>query len=141
MLVGRQWRLRQSQRLSAVGLLGCIVAEVIAVVIVIKSVGYGDARLAYVGLSAFAIVLTAAMGSVLCRTPLLEPVGILMWPAALFALDMYVIAHFLVPSEGSNAALCPGIGRTDDDLIEPSKESERTPRSRGPQRSIEKGAG
>ena len=100
MLVGGQWRLRPSQRLSAVGLLGCIVAGVIAVVIVIKSVGYGDARLAYVGLSAFAIVLTAAMGRILSRTPRLAPVGIMMWPAALFALDMYVIAHFLVPLGG-----------------------------------------
>ena len=94
-------------------------------VIVIKSVGYGDARLAYVGLSAFAMVLTAATGRVPSRIPRLEPGGNLIWPAALLAVDMYVIAHFLVPLRGSSANLCPCARRSDDDLREPSKQSER----------------
>jgi len=73
------------------------------VVIVIKSMGYGDARLAYVGLSAFAMVLTAATGRVPSRIPRLEPVGNLIWPAALLAVDMYVIAHVLVSPWGALA--------------------------------------
>jgi hypothetical protein len=101
LVMDRQWLAPRMPLLSALALLGCIVGGVIAVVIIIKSVGYSDARLAYVGLSAIAIALVAAVGRLSSRmSPRLESVGLLVWPVALFAVDLYVLSHFLIPLGG-----------------------------------------
>jgi hypothetical protein len=89
------------QRLSLVSLFAVLLGGILAVVLIIKSVGYSDARLAYVGISAFAIVLvkgTSALGPQrLTRISRHAPFA---WPAAMFALDIFVLARFLAPLGG-----------------------------------------
>jgi hypothetical protein len=88
-------------RLSAVALLGCILGGFIAVVILIKTTAIGDARVAYVGISAFSIVLVLGGTRVVERVkPRLALVGIWAWPTVLLVLDAYVIVRFLVPLGG-----------------------------------------
>ena len=52
----RQRGISFGQRLSLVTLFAVLLGGILAVAFIIKSVGYSDARLAYVGISAFAIV-------------------------------------------------------------------------------------
>lgn len=106
-LLGSAWyALRQrstfrSQWLSVFSLVGCTAAGLIAIVIIIKSVGTSDARLAYVGLSAFAIVVVVGATNIASRaSPRLQPVGLLMWPVAFVAVDLFVLFRYLVPLGG-----------------------------------------
>ena len=88
-------------RLSALALVGCVAAGLAAVLITIRSTSIGDARVAFVGLTAFAAVVTlgsARLFRLLHRR--LEPVGVFLWPAALMAVDVYVLVRFLVPLGG-----------------------------------------
>jgi hypothetical protein len=89
------------QRLALVSLFAVILGGILAEVFIIKSVGYSDARLAYVGLSGFAIVLvkgTSALRSP--RLPNISRYTPFAWPAAMFAVDIFVLARFLVPLGG-----------------------------------------
>jgi hypothetical protein len=88
-------------RLTRLSLFAVIVGGVVAEILIIKSVGYSDARLAYVGLPALAIVLVAGSSS----TGLRVPQGIsrylpFVWPAAMLATDLFVLARFLIPLGG-----------------------------------------
>lgn len=97
----RQRSSSRSQRLSLLGLVGCMVAGLIVIVIIIKSVGTSDARLAYVGLSAFAIVVVMGATSITSRAcPRLQSVGLLMWPVAFLAVDLFVLFQYLLPLGG-----------------------------------------
>ncbi len=88
-------------RLSAAALLGCILGGLIAVIINIKTTSIGDARVAFVGIAAFAMVLVlGGRRSVERVSPRLAPVGVLAWPTVLLALDVYVIVRFLLPLGG-----------------------------------------
>jgi hypothetical protein len=87
--------------LSGVALLGCILGGLIAVIINIKTTSIGDARVAFVGLAAFALVLV--LGSTRLFewiNPRLAQTGIWAWPVVLLALDAYVIVRFLIPLGG-----------------------------------------
>jgi hypothetical protein len=87
--------------LSAVALLGCIVGGLIAVIINIKTTSIGDARVAFVGIAAFAIVLTLGSTRLFERiNPRWAPIGMWAWPTVLLALDAYVVVRFLVPLGG-----------------------------------------
>jgi hypothetical protein len=101
LLAGRQRLLRRARIFSVLGLLGVIVGGVVAVIVVIKTVGYGDARLAYVGLSAFAIVAVVGMNRVVRGiNPRSKNLAPFFWPFVLFAVDLYVITSILVPLGG-----------------------------------------
>jgi hypothetical protein len=87
--------------LSGLAFVGCVAAGIVAVSITIGSTSIGDARVAFVGLTAFAAVVT--VGSVRLLGLLhhrLEPVGLLLWPAALMDVDIYVLVRFLIPLGG-----------------------------------------
>jgi hypothetical protein len=88
-------------RLSGLALLGCILAGLAAVFVLLKETSIGDARLAFVGLSDLAIVLVVGSVRLVSRTnPRLVPVGVVVWPTVFLALDLYVLVHFLVPLGG-----------------------------------------
>ena len=101
-------------RLSGLALLGSIVVGVVAVLIVMRSGSsfylaglfggasmVGDARVAFVALSAFAIVSVLGAGRLVSylnsRSELLS---LLAWPTVLFAVDIYVLCRFLIPLGG-----------------------------------------
>jgi hypothetical protein len=87
--------------LSAAALLGCIVGAVIAVIINIKTTSIGDARVAFVGIAAFAIVLALGSTRLVERlNPRWSSMGTWAWPAVLLALDAYVVVRFLIPLGG-----------------------------------------
>jgi len=87
--------------LSAVALLGCIVGGLIAVIINIKTTSIGDARVAFVGIAAFAMVLALGSTRLVERiNPRWAPMGMWAWPTVLLALDAYVVVRFLVPLGG-----------------------------------------
>lgn len=100
-LAGGKTDSARMSRLSALALVGCVAAGIAAVLITIRSTSIGDARVAFVGLTAFAAVVTlgsARLFRLLHRR--LEPVGVFLWPAALMAVDVYVLVRFLVPLGG-----------------------------------------
>jgi hypothetical protein len=86
-------------------LLGVIIAGILAVVLIIKNVGTSDARLAYVALSAWAIMLVygaTTVGVVMSTrfAPRVSSYLPFVWPAAMLLVDIYVMVHFLVPFGG-----------------------------------------
>ncbi len=108
-LVVGAWALvtrRRSKRLavpplSAAALLGCIASGLIAVIILIKTTSIGDARVAFVGIAAFAIVLVLGSTRLVERLiPRWSPIGTWVWPTVLLALDAYVVVRFLIPLGG-----------------------------------------
>ena len=101
-------------RLSGLALLGCVVAGVAAVLVVMESGSslylarlfgsgtmVGDARVGFVALSAFAIVevvgASRLVGYLSSRS---EVLCLLAWPTVLLAVDMYVLCSFLIPLGG-----------------------------------------
>jgi hypothetical protein len=88
-------------RLSGLALIGFVVAGIIAVLITIKSTSISDARIAFVGLSGFAIILVAGSTWLLSRISLrLSSIGLLLWPTVLLSVDLYVLIHYLIPLGG-----------------------------------------
>ncbi len=89
------------QRLSLLSLFAVILGGIVAVVLIIKNVGYSDPRLAYVGLSGLAIVLVTGASSISSRRlPGLSRCTPFAWPAAMLAVDIFVLARFLIPLGG-----------------------------------------
>ncbi len=101
-LVSRRPRARLTvPGLSAAALVGCILGGLIAVIINIKTTSIGDARVAFVGIAAFATVLVMGSTRLVERVkPRLAPIGLWAWPAVLLALDVYVVVRFLIPLGG-----------------------------------------
>jgi hypothetical protein len=97
-------RSRVSSRLSllsSLAVLGCIVAGVVAVTVIIKTTGQGHGRVALVAVSAFAVVAVVGSEQLFCRmSSALRHVGLFLWPIALIAVDLYVIIRFLIPLGG-----------------------------------------
>ena len=61
----------------------------------------GDARVAFVALSAFAIVqVVGASRLVSDLSSRSELLILLAWPTVLFAVDIYVLCRFLIPLGG-----------------------------------------
>jgi hypothetical protein len=99
---------------SGLALVGSIVGGLAAILIVIQSgnalflsqslglgTGVGDARVGYIALSAIAIV--AVVGAVRLSQSMnarLEWIGLSLWPAMFFAVDLYVVFRFLIPLGG-----------------------------------------
>jgi hypothetical protein len=87
--------------LSGLAFVGCVAAGIVAVLITIRSTSIGDARVAFVGLTAFAGIVTigsARLFRLVHRR--MEPVGLFLWPAVLMAVDIYVLVQFLIPLGG-----------------------------------------
>jgi hypothetical protein len=96
-----KWSFSRLPRLSGLALIGPVVAGAIAVLITIKSTSIGDARIAFVGLSGFAILLVAGSTWLLSRISLrVSSIGLLVWPTILLSVDLYVLIHFLIPLGG-----------------------------------------
>jgi hypothetical protein len=99
---------------SGLALVGSIVGGLAAILIVIQSgnalflsqslglgTGVGDARVGFIALSAFAIV--AVVGAVRLAGSVSDRVqwlGLYLWPAIFFAVDLYVVFRFLIPLGG-----------------------------------------
>jgi hypothetical protein len=95
---------RRSHRppiLSSGALVGSIVAGIAAVLITIQATSIGNTRVAFVGLTGFAVVEVIGISRLAGRiNPRLELAGLVVWPAVLLALDLYVLVHFLIPLGG-----------------------------------------
>ena len=97
----RSWVARDLTPLSSLAFLGCVASGIVAVLITIKSTSIGDARTAFIGLSAFALILVVATTRLLeIAHARLRLVGLMVWPGILLALDLYVVARFLIPLGG-----------------------------------------
>jgi 4-amino-4-deoxy-L-arabinose transferase-like glycosyltransferase len=97
----RSWVARDLSPLSSLAFLGCVASGLVAVLITIKSTSIGDARTAFIGLSAFALILVVSTSRLLeLAHARLRLVGLMVWPAILLALDLYVVARFLIPLGG-----------------------------------------
>jgi hypothetical protein len=96
------WALLQRRSfggLQAAGLLGSVVGALVATVLVGQSTSHVEGRIAFVGLCAFALIATIGTQVALGRVG--RPwTGLLVWPAILLALDVYVLVHFTVPLAG-----------------------------------------
>ena len=69
-----------------------------AFLIILKSTGLAFGRNTYVGIIAFAFLINIGTMWIARQVrPRLTPVGVFVWPAALVALDLYVIVRFLLP--------------------------------------------
>ncbi len=99
-LANRRASTWSSQRGAALALLGCIGAGITSVVLIIKSVGYSDARLSYVALAPIAAVMVVGATRLTRIKIQLEPIGLMMWPTILLAVDVYVLVRFLIPLGG-----------------------------------------
>ncbi len=101
LLVSPHWHSSRMQRLSGLALLGSISGALAAEVIHIKTTSIGDARLAFVCLSALGIVLVIGSVRLVGKfNPRLELAGVVVWPAVFLVLDLYVLARFLIPLGG-----------------------------------------
>jgi 4-amino-4-deoxy-L-arabinose transferase-like glycosyltransferase len=106
---------RRSSRLRpavTAALVGGVVAGLAAVMSMAKDQLQAEARIAFIGLSAFAIILVIGVsqaGPLLLRRARprdagqagrLEAAGLLFWPVVFLAVDLYVFAHFVLPTHG-----------------------------------------
>lgn len=87
-------------RLQVAGLLGCVLAALIACVQVAQSTSHVEGRIAFVGLCAFALIAAMGMKAVVGHFISRSWMGLLVWPTAFLALDVYVLIHFTVPLGG-----------------------------------------
>lgn len=97
----RRWVARDLSPLSSLAFLGCVASGLVAVIITIKTTSIGDARTAFIGLSAFALILVVSTSRLLELVHArLRLVGLMVWPVILLAIDLYVVARFLIPLGG-----------------------------------------
>jgi Dolichyl-phosphate-mannose-protein mannosyltransferase len=85
------WRIEMSLLLTILG-------GVAAILIIAKSTQQAEGRIAYVGLTAFAIAVTR--GAWQAAPSRYRWIGLLLWPALLLSLNAYVIAKFVLPFRG-----------------------------------------
>lgn len=81
-------------------LVGAALSGLLALVIIAKDTHQAEGRVTYVGLTAFAILLTVGMESLVRRCSGRWWGGLLMWPAALLGVDLYVFASVVWPFRG-----------------------------------------
>jgi hypothetical protein len=85
------WRIQLSILLT-------IFAGAVAVAIIAKSTQQAEGRIAYVGLTAFAIAVTR--GAWQAAPSQYRWTGLVLWPALLLSLNAYVIVKFVLPFRG-----------------------------------------
>jgi hypothetical protein len=85
------WRIQLSLLLT-------MLAAVVAIVIIAKSTQQAEGRVAYVGLTAFAALVTR--GAWQLAPSRYRWTRLLLWPVLLLSLNAYVIARFLLPFRG-----------------------------------------
>jgi hypothetical protein len=107
---------RRHQRIMrpavAAALVGAVLAGVAAVMGVAKDALQAEGRVAFVGLSAFAMILAIGAsqagplilrrmrGEAAATPPAAEVAGLVVWPIAFLAVDIYVLCHFVLPTRG-----------------------------------------
>jgi hypothetical protein len=77
-------------------LMGCCLMALAAIYIIARSTTQAQGRLAYVGLSAFAIVAVLGAAEAFSRDRL-GRISLAMWPILLLALNGYVFLRFVIP--------------------------------------------
>ena len=96
------WALVHGRSLTGLqvpGLLACVLAALVACVQVANQTSHVEGRIAFVALCAFALIATMGMKTAFERIGRAWT-GILVWPAVLLALNVYVLAHFTLPLGG-----------------------------------------
>jgi membrane associated rhomboid family serine protease len=77
-------------------LIGCCLMALAAIYIIARSTTQAQGRVAYVGLSAFAIL--AVLGAAEAFSPASRGrMSLAMWPVLLLALNVYVFLGFVIP--------------------------------------------
>ena len=84
----------------AIALIGSILAGLLALLIIAKDTLQAEGRVTYVGLSAFAIMLILGVSQLTGRTRVTRVFGLVLWPATLLGVNVYVLAHFVWPLRG-----------------------------------------
>jgi 4-amino-4-deoxy-L-arabinose transferase-like glycosyltransferase len=102
MLRAKRWRGALRPPVSGLafwGIAGSVLAGIAAVVIIAQTTTQAEGRVGFVGLVGFAIllVLGTAPGTTQNR---LARAAVFAWPAALVAVNVYVVANYLVPLGG-----------------------------------------
>jgi hypothetical protein len=100
------WRMAQARqdaptRRTGFLLIACVLAAIAAVAVNIHATTIADARVAFVALSAFSLLIvtgTARIASVLKSSA--GQFGLWAWPAVMLMADVYVLARFVVPLGG-----------------------------------------
>jgi 4-amino-4-deoxy-L-arabinose transferase-like glycosyltransferase len=77
-------------------MMGCCLMALAAVYIIARTTTQGQGRVAYVGLSAFAILAVLGGGELFSKTSRAR-VSFAMWPLLLLALNAYVFLRFVIP--------------------------------------------
>lgn len=78
----------------------CIVAGLAAVTLIAKDTLQAEGRIAYVGLSAFAILAVAGLTEALGGSERVRGIAAFALPAIVLAFNVYVLAYFVVPLRG-----------------------------------------
>jgi hypothetical protein len=78
-------------------LMGCCVMALAAVYIIARSTTQGEGRVAYVGLSAFAILAVLGGAEMLSSSTGRDRISLALWPAMLLALNVYAFLRFVIP--------------------------------------------
>jgi 4-amino-4-deoxy-L-arabinose transferase-like glycosyltransferase len=77
-------------------LMGCCLMALAAVYIIARSTTQGEGRVAYVGLSAFAILVVLG-GAEAFSSANRARISLVLWPVVLLALNAYVFLRFVIP--------------------------------------------
>jgi hypothetical protein len=85
------WRIQMSLLLTMLG-------TVVGILLIAKSTQQAEGRIAYIGLTAFAALVTR--GAWQLAPSRHRWFGLLLWPALLLSLNAYVIARFVLPFRG-----------------------------------------
>ncbi|HET7060326.1 MAG TPA: hypothetical protein VFH99_03375 [Candidatus Saccharimonadales bacterium] len=87
---GEWWR--------ALFLVTAVATGLLTTYIIARTTVQAEGRVAYIGLSAFAIFCTVGLATVLARVSIhLNNAGLFLWPAILALVNVYVLLHILIP--------------------------------------------
>jgi cell division protein FtsW (lipid II flippase) len=84
-------------RRCGVVLFASVLAGVVALLIVAKETTQAEGRVAYVGLSAFAVLAAFGLSEALGPRRWLRILGFVFWPTCFLAYNAYAMLEFVVP--------------------------------------------
>jgi 4-amino-4-deoxy-L-arabinose transferase-like glycosyltransferase len=84
--------------LAGLAVAGSVLAGIVAVVLIAQTTTQAEGRIAFIGLVGFAIVLV--LGTDAGRSQGRWRAAVLLWPAILVGVNLYVLAKFLLPLGG-----------------------------------------
>jgi 4-amino-4-deoxy-L-arabinose transferase-like glycosyltransferase len=91
--------LKGTTPISIAGLVGSVLAGIVAVLLIAKSTTQAEGRIAFVGLAAFAILLVLGTDFFVEKTRF-SPLLVFAWPAAMVGVNIYIYYEFLLPLRG-----------------------------------------